>query len=105
MTWYHYLADTPSISLKPGDFKGLGPSAPTAIGSTQIEGILMTVYMIAGIVAVIAIIIGGVRYVTSNADSGLVQSAKNMIFYATIGLIVVLMAAAITNFVVQNVTQ
>lgn len=53
-----------------------------------------------GIIAVIMIIIGGIRYVTSNGDSSQVTSAKNTILYAVVGLIVALLAYAIVNFVI-----
>jgi hypothetical protein len=52
-----------------------------------------------GIVATIMIIIGGIRYVTSNGDASQVKSAKDTILYSVIGLIVALMAYAIVNFV------
>ena len=53
-----------------------------------------------GIIAVIMIIIGGIRYVTSNGDSSQVTSAKNTILYAVVGLVVALLAYAIVNFVI-----
>ncbi len=56
---------------------------------------------IIGAVAVIMIIIGGLRYTTSNGDSGQVTSAKNTILYGVIGLVVALLAYAIVNFVVS----
>jgi len=79
--------------------------APTQIQSGEIEQILMTVYIIAGMAAVIVIIIGGIRYATSAGDSSGVQSAKNTIQYAVVGLVVVLAAAAITDFVIKNVAK
>jgi len=57
-------------------------------------------YYIAGIVAVIVIIVAGLNYITSQGDSGRVTKAKNMILYAVIGIIVLIVAYAITNFVV-----
>ena len=69
---------------------------------TNIVNILL---FLAGAVAVIVIIIGGIRYVMSSGDAGQVQSAKNTILYAVIGLIVVIMAYAIVNFVVTNVAK
>ncbi len=77
--------------------------APESVGSGQIEGILMTVYFWAGIVAVLVIIIGGIRYVASNGDASGVKSAKDTILYAVIGLVVVIMATAITGFVIDRV--
>lgn len=59
---------------------------------------------IIGAVAVIMIIIGGFRYVTSGGDSGSVTSAKNTIIYAIIGLTVVAMAQFIMQFVHNQIT-
>lgn len=77
--------------------------APTTIGDAEIGAIFGLVYAIAGIAAVIVIIIGGIRYATSNGDSSGMQAAKNTILYAVVGLIVVIMAAAITAFVINSV--
>lgn len=57
-------------------------------------------YYIAGIVAVIVIIVAGLNYITSQGDSGRITKAKNMILYAVIGLGILFAAYAITNFVV-----
>ena len=79
--------------------------APTQLQSSQIETALMTVYMVAGIVAVIIIVLGGIRYTSSNGDPGSVKAAKDTVMYAVVGLVVVIMAAALTDFVINNVTQ
>lgn len=92
-----------SISIGPGDLNLTG--APTQVQGGEIQGILNVVYLLAGMVAIIVIIIGGIRYATSTGDSGNVQSAKNTVQYAVIGLVVVIMAAAITDFVIRNVAK
>lgn len=61
---------------------------------------LNIVYFLAGVIAVIVIIVGGITYATSAGDSSSVTKAKNMILYAVVGLAVVLSAFFITNFVV-----
>lgn len=55
-----------------------------------------------GAVAVIMLIIGGIRYTISGGDSTAVTSAKNTILYAVIGIIVALLAYAIVNFVLDS---
>ena len=57
---------------------------------------------IIGAVAVIMIILGGIKYTTSNGDSNQVTSAKNTILYGVIGVIVALLAYAIVNFVITS---
>ncbi len=58
--------------------------------------------IIVGVVAVIMIIIGGLKYITSNGDSNNVTSAKNTILYAIIGLVVVALAQFVVKFVLSK---
>lgn len=58
-----------------------------------------------GVVAVIMIILGGFRYITSGGDSGNVTSAKNTILYAVVGLVVVALAQVIVRFVIARATS
>ena len=60
--------------------------------------------LIVGVVAVIMIIIGGLKYITSGGDSGNVTGAKNTILYAVIGLVIVALSQFIVRFVLQKVT-
>jgi hypothetical protein len=73
---------------------------------TDVPGLIQTVVnvllFLLGAIAVIMIVIGGIKYTTSNGDSSAVTSAKNTILYAVVGLIVALMAYAIVNFVIDK---
>ncbi|MBI5357900.1 hypothetical protein HZB74_03580 [Candidatus Saccharibacteria bacterium] len=60
--------------------------------------------VIVGVVAVIMIIVGGFRYITSGGDSGNVTSAKNTILYAIVGLVIVALAQFIVKFVLSKAT-
>jgi magnesium-transporting ATPase (P-type) len=53
-------------------------------------------------VAVIMIIVGGFRYVTSGGDSARVTSAKSTIFNAIIGLVIAIFAQVIVRFVIYE---
>ena len=77
--------------------------APKKVEKEQIQGILNAVYGVVGIVAVISILVGAFRYAAANGDSGIIQSAKNTILYSVIGLVVVISAAALTSFVINNI--
>ena len=61
--------------------------APSAEGE-GVEAILRKVIqifsIIVGFVAVVMIIIGGIKYITSGGDSGNISGAKNTIIYAVI---------------------
>ena len=76
-------------------------------GCTEGTGIFQTIVnvilFIVGAVAVIMIVIGGVRYTVSNGDSNAVTGAKNTIMYAIVGLVVAIIAYALVNFVVVNI--
>ncbi len=61
-----------------------------------------TILYVVGIVAVIMLIIGGVKYVISGGDSKQVTDAKKTVLYAIIGLIICLLSFAIVNFVVST---
>lgn len=68
--------------------------------SKIMQNIINMMLYVLGIIAVIAIIIGGIRYATANGDASHVKQAKDTIMYAVVGLIVAIMAGAIVNFVV-----
>lgn len=57
---------------------------------------------IVGAIAVIMLIIGGLKYVVSGGDASKVQSAKNTILYALVGIVVAILAYAAVNFVIGN---
>lgn len=65
----------------------------------SIKTIVNLLLFILGAIAVIMIIIGGIRYTTSNGDASNTKAAKDTILYAVIGLVVAIMAYAIVNFV------
>lgn len=67
---------------------------------TNVINLLLTVI---GIIAVIMIIVGGIRYTTSNGDASQTKSAQNTILYAVVGLVIAIMAYAIVRFVVNRI--
>lgn len=91
-------------------FKGDACKGNTSVcgtsGSTGVYTILRNVVnillTIGGIIAVIMIIVGGIKYTTSTGDSSSVNSARETIIYAVVGLVVSIMAFAIVNFVLNR---
>jgi hypothetical protein len=59
--------------------------------------------IVAGIIAVIMMIVGGIRYITSSGDANAVSSAKNTVIYSAVGLVVVVLAQSIIVFVVDRI--
>ena len=78
-----------------------GAGSKVSLGNL-IKTVVNVLLYILGAIAVIMIVIGGIKYTTSNGDSSAVTSAKNTIMYAVIGLVIAMMAYAIVNFVIQQ---
>ena len=91
---------SPQITIKASE---VGLPGTGTLQDSDIQTLLMNVYIVAGIVAVIAIIIGGVRYTTSGGEASNIKAAKDTILYAVVGLVVIIMAAAITDFVINGI--
>lgn len=72
---------------------------------TTIQNIINLLSVVVGIAAVIMLIVGGFRYVTSSGNQETVKAAKNTIVYALIGLVIVALAQLIVNFVLNKTTQ
>jgi hypothetical protein len=83
-------------------------SASGAEANAKITDILKTVInifsLVVGAAAVIMIIIGGLRYITSGGESSNVSTAKNTIIYAIVGLVIVALAQFIVHFVLGKVS-
>ncbi len=57
-----------------------------------------------GIIAIIAIVWGGVQYIIAAGEESKIEKAKKTITYAIIGLIFVGLAAVIVNFIVTRIS-
>lgn len=83
-----------------------GNCSDPATGKTvnSIVALIINIFsLIVGVTAVIMIIVGGFKYITSTGDSASINSAKNTILYAIVGLIVVALAQVIVQFVLSKV--
>lgn len=74
--------------------------------TTTVEGIVHTVMnlltWIVGVAAIIMLIVGGIKLITSAGDEKRLTSAKHTIMYALIGLAVAILAWTLANFVIVN---
>jgi type IV secretory pathway VirB2 component (pilin) len=79
---------------------------PDTGGGADIHGALTNVIekilTFLGIIAVLVIVIAGIRLIIGGADESQREKARNAILYAVIGLIVVLLAGAIVRWVADN---
>ena len=99
--------NTDTLSLQSGAncAKGVGTAKELAGQAGVFNTVVNILLFIVGAVAVIMLVIGGLRYVTSNGDQNAVTGAKNTIMYAIIGIIVAFLAYAAVNFVVTQLAQ
>lgn len=88
-----------------GAGSGSGSSKDVLCGATSqdtvgglTQNVITTLFIVLGSIAVIMIVIGGIRYTTSNGDASQTKAAKDTILYAVIGLVVAIMAYAIVSF-------
>lgn len=78
---------------------------PQGSVSNLVSTIINLLSLVVGVTAVIMIIIGGLKYITSTGDAGNINSAKNTILYAIVGLIIVALAQVIVRFVINKTTS
>lgn len=70
-----------------------------------IRSVINLLSAIVGVIAVIMIIVGGLRYITSGGNDTSVTSAKNTILYAIIGLIIVALAQILVRFTLSKIAN
>jgi hypothetical protein len=88
----------------PGQCSLAGNEATSKINN-MVHTIVNLLSAVVGIVAVIMIIVGGFRYITSGGNDTSVTAAKNTILYAIIGLVVVALAQIIVRFTLSKLTN
>lgn len=71
--------------------------------NSLIKTVLNILSLAVGIIAVIMVIVAGLKYITSQGDSNSVNSAKNTLLYAVVGLVIVALAQVIVRFVLSRV--
>ncbi|MCL5970768.1 MAG: hypothetical protein M1450_04705 [Patescibacteria group bacterium] len=74
---------------------GLG----TANFSSFVGGLITLLLIIAVVIAVIFLVIGGIRWIVSGGDKQGVESARNMLVAAIVGLVIALLAFFILRIV------
>lgn len=77
-------------------------SDPIAGENGVLAGIGNIVSFVAGAAAVILLVYGGIKYITSGGDPSKISSARDTILYALIGLAIVVLARTLIIFVVNK---
>ncbi|MCA9340939.1 hypothetical protein KC952_00215 [Candidatus Saccharibacteria bacterium] len=92
----------PADSIQDGVQGAGGGSGGESDFKQSIKTVVNTLLFILGAIAVIMIVVGGIRYTTSDGDSSKIKQSKDTILYAVIGIIVALLAYAIVNFIIAQ---
>ncbi|QQR53305.1 hypothetical protein IPG36_04680 [bacterium] len=69
------------------------------------QTIANTLIFLIGAVAVVFLIIGGMRYVISQGDKSAVEQAKNTILYSVVGIVVAVVSFAIISFLLSALSK
>lgn len=77
-------------------------SNPTKSINHTFANVINIFSVVAGILAVIMIVLAGTRYITSGGSQEKVASAKSTLTYAIIGLIIVALAQVLVQFVLNK---
>lgn len=80
------------------------PNLPTHSAVEVLGGVMSGIYFIAGAAAVIVIILSSFSFASASYDPAKIAKAKNAILYSVVGLIVVIIAFFITQFIVGKMT-
>ena len=70
--------------------------------SNTIATVVTILSWVVGIVSIIMILVGGLKYITSGGDSNKVGAAKGTIIYALIGLAIAGLAQVLVHFVLST---
>lgn len=70
--------------------------------SGDVGTILNIVFGIGGALALLVLVVSGLRYITSAGDPQKTSKAKNGVIYAVIGLALLIISRSIVSYVVNN---
>ncbi|MCL2173848.1 hypothetical protein FWH58_00900 [Candidatus Saccharibacteria bacterium] len=70
-----------------------------------VRNVINILLFIGGIIAVIVIIVSGIRFASSRGDSNAVTKARQNIVYAVAGLVIMVVAFAVVNFVIAQLNK
>lgn len=79
-------------------------SSVISIINTLICRLVLVLYSISAGIALIVIVLAGIKWIGSSEDAGARAQAKSTIIHAIIGLIIVMIALVLVNWVVSGVS-
>lgn len=88
-----------TIQINPEDVQNAAPIS-TTMG--QVIAFIVSAAVVFGIIAALLfVVLGAFQWITSGGDKGKVESARNHIVAAIVGLIIIVLSLVIVNFVLQ----
>lgn len=103
------FADAKSAACAGAGLVANGGSCDAAPGDPNVESAVQKginlFSAVVGIIAVVMIIVGGLKFMTSQGDASQANSARNTLIYAAVGLVIVALAQLIVKFVLERFTK
>jgi hypothetical protein len=96
-----FALSTTDVGLPDAGRSNLPSTEPAVI----VKGIINTLIALLGLITVIIIIIAGFKYLTSGGNDEKIDEAKKLLWSGVIGLIIVLGAFGLTQFVLQKLVS
>lgn len=93
MEWVYYIFGQLNLT----------PIQGAAADTDHLKNAINVILSVAGAIAVLIIVLAGFRYIISQGNPNELTTARNAILYASVGLVVIVVAFAIVNFVVLGV--
>ena|SRR5688572_16924962 len=88
-----------------------GIGSPTDIGVPNVSAdnntvgqVMSATFILIGALAVLFMLVGAARYITSNGEQPRIAQAKNTILYAVVGIVVSLLGFVIVQFVIGTIS-
>ena len=75
------------------------PSSGLATGENILTALVNLIFILAFVLGIIFLVLGGIRWITSAGDPKGIEAARKQITYAIIGMIIVVLAYFIINTV------
>lgn len=74
-----------------------------AADQASLDRIFSIIFVTLGALAILLLIIGGLRYITARGEPEKITGARNMIMYTLIGLVIAAMASTLVYFLLGQI--
>lgn len=88
-----------TVTACPGGGSGFAGLCGFTFGGNLVSGVINILFIIAILIALIYLIWGGIKWIMSGGDKQALQTAREHVIAAIVGLVVVFLAYFIVNFI------